>query len=128
MAKGQPEEILMRHQLKIMPRMPQRGRECQCRQPGSPMSWFETRTHLCSSGSASIRSISCLLCSSARPDSSRRPLTSASLAASASRTRSSSSTERIRGPPPGAGTPNSIPVRGKAEPKSPPSSASIAAI
>jgi hypothetical protein len=48
--------------------------------------------------------------------------------ASESRTRSSSFIESTRGPPPGAATPKSMPVRGKADPKSRPSSASIAAI
>ena len=43
-ANGQPEESLTRHQPISIPRMPHRGRECQWRQPGSPMSSSETRT------------------------------------------------------------------------------------
>ena len=49
-ANGQPEESRIRHQLKSIPRIPQRGRECQWRQPGSPMSSFETITQRCSLG------------------------------------------------------------------------------
>ena len=45
LANGQPEESLTRHQPISIPRMPQRGRECQWRQPGSPTSSLETRTH-----------------------------------------------------------------------------------
>ena len=43
-ANGQPEESLTRHQPISIPRMPQRGRECQCLQPGSPTSSLDTRT------------------------------------------------------------------------------------
>ena len=51
---------MTRHHPISMPSMPKRGRECQVPQPGSPTSWRETRTHLNSAGSASIR------CSSSR--------------------------------------------------------------
>ena len=40
-ANGQPEESLTRHQPRSIPRMPQRGRECQCLQSRSPTSSFE---------------------------------------------------------------------------------------
>ena len=63
-AKGQPEETLTRHQPSSMPSTPQRGVECQCWQPGSPMSSLETRTHLCDAGSAVISSISSRFASS----------------------------------------------------------------
>ena len=52
---GHPEETLTRHHPISMPSMPKRGRECQAPQPGSPTSRRETRTHLSSAGSASIR-------------------------------------------------------------------------
>ena len=45
-ANGQPEEILTCHQFISMPTIPSRGRTCQFLQPGSPMSWLRTRTHL----------------------------------------------------------------------------------
>ena len=43
-ANGQPEESFTRHQPISIPRMPQRGRECQWRQTGSPMFSAETLT------------------------------------------------------------------------------------
>ena len=49
---GQPDEILTRHQPISIPIRPQRGRECQNLQPGSPMSSLEIRTHLKRAGSA----------------------------------------------------------------------------
>ena len=64
MANGQPELTTTRHQFKSIPRKPQRGRTCQSRQPGSPMSSWLTRTHLCFSGSSSISSIRQRFCSS----------------------------------------------------------------
>ncbi len=45
LANGQPEDSLTRHQPISIPRMPQRGRECHWRQPGSPTSSADTRTH-----------------------------------------------------------------------------------
>ena len=41
---GQPEETTTRHQPASIPSSPKRGRTCQSRQPGSPMSACETRT------------------------------------------------------------------------------------
>ncbi len=49
-AKGQPLETLTRHQPRSMPRMPQRGRECQCLHSRSPTSSLETRTQRYSLG------------------------------------------------------------------------------
>ncbi len=40
-ANGQPEESLTRHQPRSIPRMPKRGRECQCLHSRSPTSSFE---------------------------------------------------------------------------------------
>ena len=57
MANGQPLEIGPATSSCSIPSRPQRGRTCQCLQPGSPMSSLLTRTHLCSSGASSISSM-----------------------------------------------------------------------
>ena len=51
---GHPEETLTRHQPISIPSGPRRGSECQCPQPGSPMSARDIRSQRCFSGAASI--------------------------------------------------------------------------
>lgn len=126
-ANGQPDESFTRHQPRSIPRMPQRGRECQCRHSPSPMSSFETRIHRWSSGEAIIDSISTRLASSASARAPSSCWASRSLTTRASRTRSSSPTPSTRGPP-RAPTRHSIPWRGKADAKASPSFRSSLAI
>ena len=63
-ANGQPEEMTTRHQFISIPNTPQRGRTCQCLQPGSPMSSLATRTQRYRPGSSCISSIRRRFCSS----------------------------------------------------------------
>ena len=127
-AKGQPEESRTRHQPSSMPRIPQRGRECQCRQPGSPMSSLETITQRWrSAGRRSSARAGRGWPPRRRPGGPSSAWASRSRSASASRMRSSSPIESTRGPPT-APTPHSSPRRGKAEANSSPSSRSSRAI
>jgi hypothetical protein len=118
-ANGQPDETRTLHQPNSIPRMPQRGRECQWRQPGSPRSSLDTITQRCSSGAAIIRSTRPRFASSRSARRASSACASRRRTARASRTRSSSAVESTRGPPI-APTPHRSPDRGNAEAKSSP--------
>ena len=83
---GQPEESLTRHHPISIPSRPQRGRECQWRQPGSPMSSLEMRTQLVLGGLGDHPLEKPRLASSISPRRSISPRASATRSASASRT------------------------------------------
>ena len=128
LAKGQPEESLTRHQPISIPSSPQRGRECQCRQPGSPMSSLETDHPAVPIGrgdhsleQAPVRLLDVGASAELGP---RVAQPQRRARRGPARARRSSST---RGPPT-APTPQSIPRRGKADANSSPSSRSSRAI
>ena len=99
-ANGQPEESLTRHQPKSIPRMPQRGRECQCRQPRlADVLVARPAPSGARSGAAIIARAAPGSPPRRRPAGRARPGRRADATASASRTRSSSPIESTRGPP-----------------------------